>query len=404
LIYTLDPQYDRINIHHLSTVNVKGLEQAIATVLTFLWVNESAKEIRIGLHHYDEEKNGKMTKVVDPDIKNAMKKNKLKWKNILNVQNDRILMMGAVRDKTDKTTNELENILYIKSSLLYSVSNEMVRPQSATSNHSLFFLPGVCLSNLIASNINSEEENLPKHHQSLMEILWRIKEHNIESFPLTTWNKDEDVAKAIEPATCNEIPVDIERIKNSQKEYHWNTSKINSRIQSVDYCNHKIKSQNYRYLRIKTKEMIWVKAPHIDTKIFFMPVGAKNEFGMVVFQKPKNVLFSTPPELYEYCKDITNTMEEIDMSISSGLYLPCFKRTIQNEKLDFMHGFSVDQEEKTSITDTVFSSEISIQGMAPKKAALKFAPDDNSYVVDDDFIFMLTHPQLEEEAKIPFVW
>ena len=46
-----------------------------------------------------------------------MKKNKLKWKNILNVKNDRILVMGAVRDKSDVTRNELDDMLSVKSAL-----------------------------------------------------------------------------------------------------------------------------------------------------------------------------------------------------------------------------------------------------------------------------------------------
>eukprot|EP00343_Euplotes_focardii_P004401 CAMPEP_0205809856 /NCGR_PEP_ID=MMETSP0205-20121125/14077_1 /ASSEMBLY_ACC=CAM_ASM_000278 /TAXON_ID=36767 /ORGANISM="Euplotes focardii, Strain TN1" /LENGTH=48 /DNA_ID= /DNA_START= /DNA_END= /DNA_ORIENTATION= len=44
-----------------------------------------------------------------------------------------------------------------------------------------------------------------------------------------------------------------------------------------------------------------------------------------------------------------------------------------------------------------------IHGKIPTKAALKFEPDDNSYVIDTDYVFVLTHPKLEDEAKIPFV-
>mmetsp|Transcript_36349 Transcript_36349/g.35969 ORF Transcript_36349/g.35969 Transcript_36349/m.35969 type:complete len:422 (-) Transcript_36349:815-2080(-) len=143
LLYSGDSHFDRINLHHISTVNKKGFELAMKVVIDHIWTHETVKEIRIGLHHYDEEKNGKTVKTVDPEMKEAMKKNKLKWKNILNVKNDRILVMGSVRDKADITRNELEDMLSVKSALCYSVSKETVRPQSAKSNSSLFFIPSL---------------------------------------------------------------------------------------------------------------------------------------------------------------------------------------------------------------------------------------------------------------------
>ena len=63
----------------------------------------------------------------------------------------------------------------------------------------------------------------------------------------------------------------------------------------------------------------------------------------------------------------------------------------------------MDKEKQTSITDTVLHSEVMIHGKLPKKASLKFTPDENSYVIDEDYVFVLTHPDLEDEAKIPFV-
>ncbi len=402
LIYSGDSHFDRINIHHLSTVNKKGLEPAIQVAVKHLWEKETAKEIRIGLHHYDEEKNGKQVKTVDPEMKGAMKKNKLKWKSILNIKNDRILVMGSIRDKADETKNDLDDILTIKSALLYSISNETIRPQSATSNSSLFFIPSLLLSNVLESNINTNDEDLPVHHKSLIGILNQAKENKVEVFPHTVSNKDSEPSKAIEPARTNEIEIQERTIKASQKEYHCNVTKVDGKLLSIDYWTHNVNSKNYLYLRMKASDMIWVKTPSINTDIFFMPVGSKSEFGLLVFKKPSDVHFATSIELYEYWKDITATMEETEAKAKSGLYLPWFTKSIKNEKLDFMHGFQVDLEEGNSITDTVFNSEISIRGKAPGKSSLNFAPDNDSYIIDSDYIIVLTHPSLEEEAKIPF--
>jgi len=46
--------------------------------------------------------------------------------------------------------------------------------------------------------------------------------------------------------------------------------------------------------------MMCVKAPNIDSEIFFMPVGNKSEFGLLVFKRPSDIHFSTSIELYEY--------------------------------------------------------------------------------------------------------
>lgn len=402
LIYSGDSHFDRINIHHLSTINKKGLEEAIKISMEHIWKYETAKEVRIGLHHYDEEKNGKVSKVVDPEIKLAMKTNKLKWKSILNVQNDRILIMGSVRDKSDTTRNELENMLTVKSALLYSVSGETVRPQSATSNNSLFFIPGLWVSSLIDQIANSETENIPAHHQIILGILEKVQGNNIEQFPNTVSNKDTDPAKAIEPASVNEVTIEESLIKPSQTDYHCNVTKVEGKLLSIDYWTHKVNSQDYMYLRIKTKDMMWVKAPDIDSEIFFMSVGNKSDYGLLIFKKPTNANFSTSVELYDYWKDITSNMSETQTTYKSGLYLPCFSKEIQNEKLDFMHGFQPN-ENSENVTDTVFSSFVTIRGKVPEKWALKFTPDNQSYVIEGDYIFVLTHPVLEEQAKVPFV-
>lgn len=96
-------------------------------------------------------------------------------------------------------------------------------------------------------------------------------------------------------------------------------------------------------------------------------------------------------------------MNETDTIFSSGLYIPCFKKIINNEKIDFLHGLCVNKDDNTTISDTLLNSEVAIHGKHPSEASLKFSPDDNSYLIDEDYIFVLTHPDLENGVKIPFV-
>lgn len=46
---------------------------------------------------------------------------------------------------------------------------------------------------------------------------------------------------------------------------------------------------------------------------------------------------------------------------------------------------------------------ITLQEQAAKPAGLKFTPDDQSHIIDDDFVMVITHPDLEEELKLPFL-
>jgi hypothetical protein len=96
-------------------------------------------------------------------------------------------------------------------------------------------------------------------------------------------------------------------------------------------------------------------------------------------------------------------MNETDTVFSSGLYIPCFKKIINNEKIDFLNGLCVNKDANTTISDTLLNSEVAIHGKHPSEASLKFLPDDNSYLIDEDYIFVLTHPDLENGVKIPFV-
>jgi len=127
-IYSLDSHFDRLNILHLTTISRKGLDSAVGLALSHMWDNENVNECRIGLYHYDGEKAGKPAKVVDPDLRDVMKKHKLRWKQILNEKNDRIIVMGGTRpDTAKKAENDLEHILSIKSSLLFSISDSVPR-------------------------------------------------------------------------------------------------------------------------------------------------------------------------------------------------------------------------------------------------------------------------------------
>jgi hypothetical protein len=59
-------------------------------------------------------------------------------------------------------------------------------------------------------------------------------------------------------------------------------------------------------------------------------------------------------------------MSEAETTYKSGLYIPCFSKEIKNEKLDFMHGFQPN-EKTENITDTLFSSFVTIRGKVPEK-------------------------------------
>lgn len=118
--------------------------------MSHIWKNENSKECRIGLYHYDGEKDGKTIKVVDNELRDTYKKHKLRWKNILNEANDRILVMGGTRpDGGDHLKNELDELISIKAGLLYSVDSNDPRVILAKNDKSIFFMPSLYLNSLL---------------------------------------------------------------------------------------------------------------------------------------------------------------------------------------------------------------------------------------------------------------
>ena len=105
-------------------------------------------------------------------------------------------MMGANRAKGEEVQNELNNMLAVKSALLFSTSSDVVRPQSATVYGSMFFQPTLYLSSLMGSVKYDEEADYPIHHTILYNITDKIKEDSIEALPLTTTAKTEDPTSA----------------------------------------------------------------------------------------------------------------------------------------------------------------------------------------------------------------
>lgn len=223
-IYNLDFHFNRVNILHLTTISRKGLEEAVTLAMNHIWGHENAKECRIGLYHFDAEKNGKTVKTVDNDLREALKTHKLRWKNMLNEANARILVMGGNRpNDSDDVKNDLEDVLSIKAALLYSISNTDSCSACINKNSSMFFLPSLYLNSLMQlplRSYNEEDESIQKHHKELLDILAEIKNSNKERFPFTVSNITDDLSKAVEPATTNGVALDYSKIDSGSKEYH----------------------------------------------------------------------------------------------------------------------------------------------------------------------------------------
>jgi hypothetical protein len=170
---------------------------------------------------------------------------------------------------------------------------------------------------------------------------------------------------------------------------------------SIDYCIQKVKQTNYKFMRIKCKEMLTVKVPSINETIFFMPLGSNNNLGMLIFKKPTDVSFSSANELYDYCKVITKQMKEIDKK-TQQLLLPCFAKKLVCQQSSLLRGLSLG--EGKYFGDSEISHEFSISGPLPSKFALPFESSSaESFIISSDFVVVVTHPDLEEELNIPFI-
>lgn len=324
-IYNVDPHFSRVNIHHLTTLSRKGLESAISKAIDYIWKNENVHEIRLGLYHYEGEKNGKKAKVFDTEYRDILKKNKLKWKNMLNQEHHRILVMGANRPADYGEPNfEYEHLLSLKSALMYAVTANNPGTSTVNHEHSMFYIPSMYLNSLLSHRLKdiSEDATVPEAHKVLNDLLFEFQGANQEALPATVSTTSTDLEKAAEPASFNKIEISGKDIAKDCEEYHCNALTLAGKILCVDYYIHKVNSQAYKFLRIKSKEIITVQVNSISSKILFMPLESEQKVGMMVFKKPADARFDTPEDLYDYCKAITREMKESATAQTSGLYLP----------------------------------------------------------------------------------
>jgi hypothetical protein len=64
----------------MSVTHREGLEEAVRLSLDYIWKNTEAEELRIGLHHFDVEEKGKVSKKVDEEYKSVLKLFNFRWK------------------------------------------------------------------------------------------------------------------------------------------------------------------------------------------------------------------------------------------------------------------------------------------------------------------------------------
>ena len=181
-IYNLDSHFNRLNIFHLSTTNKKGIESAIVPCITHAWNNENILEIRLFMHYFQGEKKGKPAKVVDDDLNQALKKNKMRWKSVVNENNEMVQLMGANRTDQREAINELNEVFKIKAGLLFNTLKENPGSEDVFENNNLSFAPGLYLNSLINKTIPESEDK--EHHKLFQNTLAAIKNSNTDAFPL----------------------------------------------------------------------------------------------------------------------------------------------------------------------------------------------------------------------------
>lgn len=148
-----------------------------------IWKNVTAKECRIGLYHFDSEKDGKPIKATDKELKDALTKAKLRWKNILNEGNERILVMGANRPDSQEQQYELDQIVTMKAGCASSVVNTSQESSEGNDTSKMLFIPGLYLNSLLnfpIKGLNDEDEGMAEHHKKLLDILSQMKDNNKE--------------------------------------------------------------------------------------------------------------------------------------------------------------------------------------------------------------------------------
>lgn len=321
LAYNLDNMFNRVNILHLTTVNRKGIEEAVAVCIAHIWKNENAHEIRIGLYHFDGEKNGKPALVVDTDINSALTKHKLRWKNMLNEGNKRILVNGANRSDNREVDNDLDKLITVKSSLIYNITDQHKGDANTHIKSHINFIPGLYLNSLLSGKVLEDEKD-QDHHKLFAELVGTVKETKLSCFPLITsesYKTSKDVNAAIKDKN---LDINLSKM-NQESEFYFNAVNLDTKLTAIDYCTHSVSSTKYKYIRMKTVDLVVVEVPTISSDVYFIPVGDHHtSYGLLLFKKPKDQKFNSRIELFNFCKDITSVMKDKESLNPSGVYIP----------------------------------------------------------------------------------
>lgn len=315
---------NRYNILQMSVTHRSGLEEAIRLCLNYIWKNTDAEELRIGLHHFEVEEEGKIKSKVDEEYKSCLKRFNFRWKQMISeVGGKRILAMGLDRPKEYPLEQNVVTPFSIKLGVMLAAgdkSDTSTNPGKIDPTKSFFMTPNVYIQPLIYKGKENADEALfcnEAHTSKPLQLIHNwvqqvVDQIEFDAFPITKGLTSTDLTEAktlIESYDLN-IP-DVQ--KEDGFTYASGAFKLETRPTAFDHCSLRGGTE---FLRIKDKDLAMASHPKIPDGIVYMPLVDPN-IGCFIFQKPNHIDISDVKSFNDFARDLIDVSYP---SLTSRIY------------------------------------------------------------------------------------
>eukprot|EP00743_Colponemidia_sp_Colp-15_P003333 GILK01003600.1.p1 GENE.GILK01003600.1~~GILK01003600.1.p1 ORF type:complete len:973 (+),score=214.48 GILK01003600.1:75-2993(+) len=419
LVYYIDTESlspTKLYISHLSTANREHMHAAVATVVKHIFATSVQEEIRVNML-YQEEENDKTKFVIDLPIQKVFESHLFRWKTLTQSRNGgRCMILGLRRPEelavpvsaVKMETLGIRTVSHTVLSLVKGghVSTDFDSNKAHGSGNNIAVLSAMQK----LSQLDSSWEASNSVQNSLVDGFKRltVEEEKEDKEAKQTGTKPlagiPDVTSVLY-SDRNELKtaltpyqVDSQLSSTTADQFVW--SKIDLNLSWQHKCKTatvSVRGSKYQFIRQKTG-VLFAKAATHPHPILLIPVADRN---VTVFVTVAAELHVDPIDgnLFKHFSDIFQNLEQQENNYSD-VFFPAAKST-RNDPIHWLTSLRHSGLD-LAVESAMESVNVCLTGGRPQlSASLSVRPSDTSYIVDQPFVFGLTHRQVEAKLDMP---
>ena len=389
----------KLIVHHLSSLYWKAFPAIIESATNHIWTIDSCDEVRISLF-------AKTGSDLTPEIKKVMNETKYKWKAQYSLKNPNYDI--TVFGRTNPKKKELPAVLPFKlkaTCYLHSTdqaipyNTSLVQEMTQIGNRQIFLnsLLGLIgrmekASVKISSKVGTELQREISNTLNLMNQTQNFSFPQMKSFTSTN------------QAELNEFceKLGIEPTQMQGQKVSLSSLEVNFRWVSCTNVVQTIRGENYKYMRLKSKEITSTKLE--DTIVFRVPTELANISAFFIENNSikQEIEKSLEKQLDMFC--LTETLlkrgELLDIQ---EVWAPCFSK-VAKWNVPWIEGYELvqqmDESEPSFISKCYEETSLVIDQEILKEGLLVLG-EKKGTVLMHDFIFGLMYTKGDKILDIP---